>query len=83
MPGGTGLAVLRRLKSNLLVRNVPVIVITAAEDEATFQQIRAAHPDGLMRKPILFETLALEINRLLGGREPARPERPLAQKGRD
>ena len=81
MPGGSGLAVLRRIKSNLQTRGVPVIVITAAQDESTLQQIHVARPEGLLRKPIVFEELALEINRLLAARALSRPERRLAQKG--
>ena len=81
MPGGTGLAVLRRLKSNHLTRGIPVIVMTAAQEETTLAPIRAQHPDGLMFKPIRFEELALEVSRLLVVQELAKAERPVAPKG--
>jgi two-component system phosphate regulon response regulator PhoB len=35
MPGGTGLEVLRRLKANLRLVKIPVIVLTGTEDPAT------------------------------------------------
>ncbi|HVN07349.1 MAG TPA: response regulator [Patescibacteria group bacterium] len=68
MPGGSGLAVLRRLKQNLNNRGVPIIVITAAEDPAILQQAADLHPEALLRKPVLAAKLEFEIARLLAGR---------------
>jgi len=69
MPGGSGLAVLRRLKQNLHNQGVPVVVITAADDPNTLQQAADLHPDALLRKPIQAADLEFEIARLLAGRE--------------
>jgi len=82
MPGGSGLAVLRRLKQNLHTRTVPVIVITAAEDPSTLQQAVALHPDALLRKPLHVPDLEFEIARLLAGREFARTVEASAPKSR-
>jgi len=71
MPGGTGLAVLRRLKNNQAVRGVPVIVITAAEEQSLLQQILALQPGALLRKPVKLADLDFEISRLLTQRELA------------
>ena len=71
MPGGTGLAVLRRLKNNQAVRGVPVIVITAAEEQSILQQILALQPGALLRKPVKLADLDFEISRLLTQRELA------------
>jgi len=69
MPGGTGLAVLRRMKNNQAVRGVPVIVITAAEEQSLLQQIVALQPDAMLRKPVKLTDLEFEISRLLALRE--------------
>jgi len=65
MPGGTGIAVLRRLKSNRSTLMIPVIVITAAEEQSLLQQIAELRPDAFLRKPIKLADLDLEIARLL------------------
>jgi len=82
MPGGTGLTVLQRLKSNLRVRGIPVIVLTATEDESLLLKVQAEHPEAVLHKPIRFEDLAREINRVLAARELAKPERLVVQKGK-
>lgn len=81
MPGGTGVVVLQRLRNNLRVSGVPVIVITATEEESTLQQIREQHPEALLRKPIQFEELALVINRLLVDRELGKADRLVPHRG--
>lgn len=82
MPGGSGLAVLRRLRQNLNNRGVPIIVITAAEDQATLQHALALHPDALLRKPLHTSDLEFEVARLLAGREFAKAGEAPASKGR-
>ena len=69
MPGGSGLAVLRRLKQNLNSSGIPIVVITAADDQATLQQAASLHPQALLRKPLQAADLEFEIARLLAGRE--------------
>jgi len=81
MPGGSGLAVLRRLKSNLAVRHVPVIVITAAEEQSLLQQILALKPDALLSKPVKLADLDFEISRLLACRELSTSAPPISSKG--
>jgi CheY-like chemotaxis protein len=81
MPGGTGLAVLRRLKNNQAIRNVPVIVITATEEQSLLQQIQALKPSALLRKPVKLIDLDLEISRLLAQSELANPGPQISPKG--
>jgi CheY-like chemotaxis protein len=81
MPAGTGLAVLRRMKNNQAVRGVPVIVITAVEEQALLQQILALQPDAILRKPIKITDLDFEISRLLVQRELAVAAQRTAPKG--
>jgi CheY-like chemotaxis protein len=82
MPGGSGLAVLRRLKQNLNNQRVPIIVITAAENPATLQQVVALRPDAMLGKPLQAADLEFEIARLLAAREIARTAQVPASKGR-
>jgi len=82
MPGGSGLAVLRRLKHNLHSRGVPIVVITAAEEPDTLQQVLALRPDALLRKPLQLADLDFEISRLLAGRELAKPDGSSTLKAR-
>lgn len=81
MPAGTGLAVLRRMKNNQATRGVPVVVITAAEEQALLQQILALQPGAILRKPIKITDLDFEISRLLVQREIASAARPVSPKG--
>jgi len=82
MPGGSGLAVLRRMKQNLNTVAVPVIVITAAEDPGTLQQIMGLHPDALLRKPLQLPDVDYEVSRLLAAREFAKASEGPDPKGR-
>jgi CheY-like chemotaxis protein len=68
MPAGTGLAVLRRLKSSEKTRHVPVVVVTAAEESGLLQSLMNLHPDAILRKPVQAADLDLEIVRLTATR---------------
>ena len=81
MPAGTGLAVLRRMKNYPASRSVPVIVITAAEEQPLLQEILALQPAAMLRKPIKIPDLDFEISRLLVQRELASAARPASPKG--
>jgi DNA-binding response OmpR family regulator len=81
MPAGTGLAVLRRMKNNQATRGVPVIVITAADEQPLIDQILALHADVILRKPIKITDLDFEISRLLVQRELSSAARPASPKG--
>ena len=76
MPGGSGLAVLRRLKNNLRTHGLPVIVITAADEPSVLQQALALHPEALFRKPLRPDELETEIMKLIGKRAPAPDQAP-------
>lgn len=52
MPGGSGLMVLRRLKSLTATRRIPVIVITGAEGTDLPEKVRALGAHAFLRKPL-------------------------------
>jgi two-component system phosphate regulon response regulator PhoB len=67
MPGGTGLEVLRRLKANLRLQKVPVIVLTGTEDPATHAKALRLGAAIVLKKPCsnaqLTQTLFDEIQK--------------------
>ncbi len=52
MPGGTGLDVLRKLKSNSKTANVPVIVITGSTDQKLPDEVIKLGASQFLAKPI-------------------------------
>jgi CheY-like chemotaxis protein len=66
MPGGTGFAVLTRLKQSVRTEDIPVVVVSssiAPEDEA---KARALGAVAFFHKPIDPETLHQALSRLVG-----------------
>jgi DNA-binding response OmpR family regulator len=61
MPGGTGLEVLRRVKSNLRLAKIPVIVVTCTDDPVTHAKALRLGAAVVLRKPcanvVLTQTL--------------------------
>jgi two-component system response regulator CpxR len=51
MPGGTGLEVLRRVKSNLRLARIPVIVVTCTDDPATHARALRLGAAVVLKKP--------------------------------
>jgi two-component system phosphate regulon response regulator PhoB len=52
MPGGTGLDVLRKLKSNSKTANVPVIIITGSTDQKLPDEVLKLGASQFLPKPI-------------------------------
>jgi CheY-like chemotaxis protein len=52
MPGGTGLAALRRLKVSAKTSSIPVLVISATKDPTMADQVRGLGATGFLQKPI-------------------------------
>jgi two-component system phosphate regulon response regulator PhoB len=52
MPGGTGLDVLRKLKSNSKTANVPVIIITGSTDQKLPDEVLKLGASQFLSKPI-------------------------------
>lgn len=67
MPGGTGLAALRRLKQSTRSSGIPIVVISATQDPTMEEQVRALGATGFIPKPVdpaTFEQQLREILRL-------------------
>ena len=64
-PGGGGLPILERLKTNLRTKMIPVLVLTAVEDEDIEMQAFNLGASAYALKPIKPDDLVNEVNRLL------------------
>jgi DNA-binding response OmpR family regulator len=65
MPGGTGLEVLKRLKSSSKTNLIPVIVLSGSADPADIQNVIDMGADEFLGKPPDFERLEGALTRLL------------------
>lgn len=65
MPGGTGLEVLKRLKSSSKTNLIPVIVLSGSLDPADVQKVIDMGADEFLGKPPDFECLEGALTRLL------------------
>jgi len=57
MPGGSGLMVLKRLKTLNATRRIPVIVITGSEEEGLERKVKEMGAHSFLRKPLDIVTL--------------------------
>jgi len=64
-PAGGGLPLLERLKTNLRTKDIPVLVLTALEDEDVESQAFAVGATSYLLKPIQRQEVVQEVNRLL------------------
>lgn len=55
MPGGTGAGALEKLKINMKTSMIPVLVITASNDEQLIRKIKQQGAAEFMRKPLDIE----------------------------
>ena len=65
MPGGDGLLVLERLKSNRLLSHIPVIVVTVRDRQDAEEQTRRLGAVAYLPKPIHDETLMETLRAVL------------------
>lgn len=65
LPGGGGLAVLKRLKLSIHTRLIPVVVLTAARDPELRRQVLAAGVNSYLTKPYDAQHLLAEVESLL------------------
>jgi len=65
LPAGGGLMLLERLSKTTTTQLIPIIVITASEDQALEHQVRVKGAAGFMRKPIQTEPLLAAIDATL------------------
>jgi CheY-like chemotaxis protein len=61
MPGLDGYQTLEKLRALPEGRQIPVIIVTASEDEGLEQRVRAAGADGLLRKPTDMDRIKAAI----------------------
>lgn len=62
LPGLDGLGVLKQLKADLNLRNVPIIVSTAWDDTGTVTEALEAGAHDYVRKPFLPDELAARVD---------------------
>jgi CheY-like chemotaxis protein len=65
MPGGDGLLVLERLKSNRLLNHIPVIVVTVRDRQEAEEQTRRLGAVAYLQKPIQAEVLIATLRTVL------------------
>jgi DNA-binding response OmpR family regulator len=61
MPAGDGLSVMDKLSRSTKTMNIPVIVVTAYDDDATKQQVMGLGAVNYLRKPFEVEDLLKAI----------------------
>lgn len=64
MPGGTGVEVLKRLKSSPMTWRIPIVIVSANEDPEVEKQVRSLGVNEFFRKPADFEALYAAILRI-------------------
>jgi two-component system KDP operon response regulator KdpE len=72
MPGGDGFLVLQRMKSNILLRDIPVIVLSARDPEGNRGKALAAGAAAYFQKPADNDALMGEVASRIEGEPQAR-----------
>lgn len=65
MPGGTGITALKRLKSGLKTKHIPIIVVTGANDPNLPEIVRELGAARYVTKPVDPDTLVATIEHVL------------------
>jgi DNA-binding response OmpR family regulator len=78
LPDGDGDQLLRRLRADPALADLPVLVVSADAEEQGESRAEAAGADGYFAKPIDFDALLACIDEILAGRGVTndRPTRP-------
>lgn len=61
----SGLQLLRALRADRALKDVPVLIMTASRDEAPHEEARRARVNGYLTKPFTAETLRDAVARIL------------------
>lgn len=69
LPGGDGFVVLERLKSNTLLSDIPVIVVTARDPDVAEQQSQKSGARAYLQKPVKADTLIATIRGVIDKKE--------------
>ena len=65
LPDVSGIAVCRAIRNNVNTQDVPIVVLTGAEDARTSISSFQAGADDFVRKPFVDEVLVLRVNRIV------------------
>lgn len=71
MPDMDGFEVVRRLKAAAATRGLPIVMVTALDDDGSRARLAAAGVDNVLTKPVDRWQLKALLERLLGSRETA------------
>jgi DNA-binding response OmpR family regulator len=66
MPGRSGIDVLREMRSDDALREIPVVVMSAWQSTQDIDAALAAGADGFLPKPFLLEELDLAVRAAMG-----------------
>ncbi|MCX5749572.1 MAG: response regulator [Candidatus Saganbacteria bacterium] len=61
MPGEDGIEVLKRLKSDDKLKNIPVVMMTAVETELAHKETFALHAEDYLNKPLEMDTVIAKV----------------------
>jgi len=67
MPGGSGLTVLDKLRGSMKTRGIPVIMVTAFDDEETKEKVRELGAFRYFRKPFDTDELLKAVEEAFAG----------------
>ena len=76
LPGGDGYIVMQRLKTNLNLSDIPIVVVSARDREANEDRSLVAGAEAFLQKPVENDLLLATIRQVLGqdaGRSPTPP----------
>ena len=65
MPGGSGIEVLKRLRSNAQLKSVPVIAMSASNDPELPEKVQALGANAFLLKPVQVDDVVRTLERLL------------------
>ena len=66
LPGGNGLVVLQRLKSNTALSAIPVIIVTAEDPSVAETRAIEAGADAFLQKPVDQDKLLAAVQQAMG-----------------
>ncbi|MBZ5563963.1 MAG: response regulator transcription factor [Acidobacteriia bacterium] len=66
MPGGTGMAVLKQLKSSTKTNQIPVVVLSGSIDPCDAERVKRLGADEYLPKPVDLAQLYSTLSKLLG-----------------
>ncbi len=66
MPRMDGLEMLKEIRKNEVLRNVPVVLVSTEKSEERLRELQALGIQGYIQKPFFPETIAETLNRIMG-----------------